>query len=221
MSFNLSWHNERIKKTKYGEFILYGNEIELVHKASGKIVTIVKNSGGYEAKFGYFLELREEGTPDKCDFKILPKYKYRAEGERIIFGDYFVLYNEHSKSFMYISPNVVNKSEIYKNPINYRPQVKFRRTPSFSLFSKNVMEMKGKTSSRFQLIPFKHAEDENYRFVCGGDIIRIKHTEIGGHLCVDGSITNGKDPVCYVRKYRGTDVLEEKDSNCLFEVEMN
>jgi len=216
------YYNNRTKKAKYGEFVVYGNEIELIHKASGKIVTIVKNSTVLESKFGTFLELRDAGRPEKCDFKILPRYKYRAEGEKIIFGDYFFLYNESTKSNVHISPSVINKIEEQKNDSSYRPKVKFRRTPSSVLYSKNVMEMKLHSSSRLQLIPFKHAEQDNCRFICGGDIIRIKHTEIGGYLCIDGTLDSSHGPLCFVRKYRGTDILEErKDSNCLFEVEMN
>jgi hypothetical protein len=188
------YYNARTKKQKYGEFVVYGNEIQLVHKASGKLVTVVRISGGAEAKFGNFLELRSEGRPDKCDFKIMPRYKYRSEG-KIIYGDYFILYNEKTKSYVYISPNVVNKSAIYHDPPSYRPRVMFRRTPSMALFSKNVMEMKPRNNSRFQLIPFRHAAPERMRFISGGDIIRIKHTEIGGYLCVDGSLESDKDPL--------------------------
>lgn len=189
------YYNSRTKKTKCGEFVVYGNEIELLHKASGKIVTVVKKAGGDDAKFGNYLELKEQGSPNKCVFKILPRYKYRAEGEKIIYGDYFILYNEKTKNNVYISPNVINKSEIYINPPSYRPKVKFRRTPTQSLFSKNVMELKQRTSSRFQLIPFRQADLESQRFVSGGDIVRIKHTEIGGHLCIDGSIESKGNPI--------------------------
>ena len=75
-------------------------------------------------------------------------------------------------------------------------------------------------SSSFQFIPFRHAEPERERFICGGDIIKIKHTEIGGHLCVDGNGDKALALSCFVRKYRGTNSMEENDSNCLFEIEM-
>lgn len=55
----------------------------------------------------------------------------------------------------------------------------------------------------------------------GGDIVKIKHTEIGGHLCVDGSNDDSNFITCFVRKYRGTNPIEESDSNCLFELEIN
>jgi len=72
----------------------------------------------------------------------MPRYKYRAEGERIIYGDYFVLYNERTKTFAYISPDIVSKKSLNIDLHEYRPQTKFRRTPPQSLFSKNIMKMK-------------------------------------------------------------------------------
>lgn len=208
-------YNSRVKKNKYGEFVLYGSELELIHKASGKVITIMNKSSVEVNKTGaVVLELRETGRPDKCNFKILPRYKYRSEGEKIIYGDFFVLFNETSKNFFFISPNIIGKSEVKDDPPDYRPTVKFRRPPSSSMFSKFLIEMRQKNNSRFQLIPFKHANPDSYKFIKGGDIVKIKHTEIGGYLCIDGTLESKQNgPICFVRKYRGNDYNEEKNSN--------
>ena len=216
-------YNSRVKKNKFGEFVLYGGEIELIHKASGRVVTIMSKSTVETNKAGsVVLELKEKGKPDKCNFKILPRYKYRSEGDKIIYGDFFVLFNEPTKNFFYISPNIINKDEASDEPPKYRPQVKFRRPPSTSLFSKFLIEMRQKNNSRFQLIPFKHAHPDTFKFIKGGDIVKIRHTEIGGDLCIDGSLESKQNgPLWFVRRYRGNDFLEEKNSNWLFEVEAN
>ena len=59
------YYNSRTKRTKFGQYVVYGNDIELLHKASNKIVTVVRSSGTFDAKFGNFLELRAEGRPEK------------------------------------------------------------------------------------------------------------------------------------------------------------
>lgn len=175
------YFNNRIKKTKFGEFVIYGQEVELIHKISGKIMTI-SNKANFESKGGSTLELKNNGRPDKCDFKLLPRYKYRSEGDRIFYGDYLVLYNEYTKNFIFISGTVLGKIDEHDDKPTYRPQMKFRRLATSAMYTKHVMELKQKNNSRFQLIPFCHADPDKGKFIKGGDIIRIKHTEIDGHL---------------------------------------
>lgn len=82
--------------------------------------------------------------------------------------------------------------------------------------------MRQKNNSRFQLIPFKHADPDTFKFIKGGDIVKIKHTEIGGYLCIDGTLESKQNgPLCFIRNYRGNDYMEEKNSNCMFEVEVH
>ena len=59
------------------------------------------------------------------------------------------------------------------------------------------------------------------RFVKGGDIVRLRHTELNGFLTVDGSVKAGDTNKAYVRVYRGSDDTEARDSNSLFIVELN
>ena len=198
-------------KSKFKQVVRYGYEVELVHQLSGRIVTVCKSS-----RSNYFLELKETGRPDKCNFKIMPRYKYRTEGDKVMLGDYFVLYNESANLYMYISDNEIKKTEIHEKPPTYRPQVSFRRIPNSALHSKNTIELRQRNGSRMQVVPFWHSSDEKDRFIKGGDIIRIRHLGIDAHI---QSMPNGNE--CSLVRYRGTDVLEEKDSNSLFEIEIN
>ena len=40
--------------------------------------------------------------------------------------------------------------------------------------------------SKWQLLPHEHSVKDSSKFIKGGDIIRLKHTELGGFLLSDG-----------------------------------
>lgn len=56
----------------------------------------------------------------------------------------------------------------------------------------------------------------------GGDVIRLKHAESGGYICVDDELRapNGERKA-YIRIYKGEDDLEFLTSNSLFEIELD
>lgn len=40
--------------------------------------------------------------------------------------------------------------------------------------------------SKWQLLPHQHSVKDANKFIKGGDIIRLKHTELGGYLISEG-----------------------------------
>jgi dolichyl-phosphate-mannose--protein O-mannosyl transferase len=79
--------------------------------------------------------------------------------------------------------------------------------------------------SRYQDITFKlflYSSDfkkDQIHSIKGGDIIRLKHTELGGYITADRCY-EGKFPECYIRKYIGEYKEEEMHVDSLWEVEV-
>jgi len=70
-----------------------------------------------------------------------------------------------------------------------------------------------------------------YRTICkpkesflihGGDVVRLKHAESGGYICVDDEFkaANGERKA-YIRIFKGEDDMEQLSTNCLFEIELD
>ena len=59
------YYNTRTQQSKFGEFVVYGSEVELIHKASNKILTFVCYSDAKKTKMLNLLELRADGRPEK------------------------------------------------------------------------------------------------------------------------------------------------------------
>ena len=77
--------------------------------------------------------------------------------------------------------------------------------------------------SKWQLLPHQHSSKEANKFIKGGDIIHLKHTELGGYLISEGRRGGGsKDVVevkCRVFK-KEAEPEAELSVNSFFEVEL-
>lgn len=63
---------------------------------------------------------------------------------------------------------------------------------------------------KLQIIPYRQFTNPKESFLLhGGDVIRLKHAESGGYICVDDELKspNGERKA-YVRIYKGEDDLE-------------
>jgi len=60
------------------------------------------------------VELSDHGSKS-IYFKVLPRYKYRQEGEKILYGDQIVLYNHKLSLYLHVSEQVVH----IDNPITF------------------------------------------------------------------------------------------------------
>jgi len=80
--------------------------------------------------------------------------------------------------------------------------------------------------SRYQDITFKlflHSNDfekSKIHFIKGGDIIRLKHTELDAYVTADKCYET-KFSECYIRKYIGEYKEEEKHVDSLWEIEIS
>ena len=84
-----------------GEFVTYGSEIQLYHVDSDSYLSAKKTCAVLE-KTCNLVELAER--PSKSIFfKILPRYKYRQEGEKIKYGDQIIFLNVKINLYLHVA----------------------------------------------------------------------------------------------------------------------
>jgi len=77
--------NRKLVERRQGEYVQYGSEIQIFHMDSESYLCAKKTCAEYE-KTCNRVELQDKPSP-AIYFKILPRYKYRQEGEKIKYGD--------------------------------------------------------------------------------------------------------------------------------------
>ena len=75
----------KILNLKRGEFVAYGNEVQLIHADSDLILKAKKECAIVDKSCNKVV-LSQNGSGNIL-FKILPRYKYRQEGEKIYYND--------------------------------------------------------------------------------------------------------------------------------------
>lgn len=86
----------------------------------------------------------------------------------------------------------------------------------------------GSEAKKWQIFPYRQYEDEKIssRMIYGGSVLRLKHAESGGYICIDDdSKTADGQYSPYLRIYIGSqigdDAEEQLNSNSLFEIEID
>lgn len=87
----------------------------------------------------------------------------------------------------------------------------------------------GPEVKKWEIYPYRQYVSElqsRLRLIYAGQVIRLKHAESGGYVCVDdeGRIPTTNEPQAYLRIYNGSQTGENSDeqtsTNSLFEVEI-
>jgi hypothetical protein len=205
--------NERTITQRAGDFVTYGQEIQLRHAAS-KMLLRESSEQAYSDRTCKRLELSQAGG-NGVQFKLKSKYKIRLEGDKVIYGDHILLYSLRHENHIHVSDN----------PIEYWDhQSHFNNSEvrAHSLFFSKCYEINVSplhTSWQFQL--FSKYKKEPH-MLCGGDIVRMSHTERGGAISSDGlDYTKDQLPEVCLTFYKGEDVLEQTSVHSLFIIEKN
>jgi len=107
--------NRKITNIKNGEFIAYGNEIQLMHCDSDLLMTAKKWCAVVDKSCNK-VELCHKGSGDIL-FKVLPWYKYRQEGDKIFYNDQIILLNSNTNLYLHITEKWLSKNEFETVPI--------------------------------------------------------------------------------------------------------
>lgn len=112
--------NRRVSQMKAGEWVTYGNEIQLMHCDSQGYLCVNKVCADFDRSCNK-IEITEKGS-SSAYFKVLPRYKYRQEGEKVLFRDQIVLLNVKTNLYLHITEKWLEIENPVK-PINedWRP----------------------------------------------------------------------------------------------------
>ena len=190
---NEQLNNENSIANQRGQLVLYGDSIQLKHEASGQWLQLSKSSAEKD-KTCLRLELSDAPVASRVCFQITPRYKYRQDGDCIVFRDQILLYNQKNNAYVHFSGDAssgggpVTYPKIPENGFQspYRQKSPLRRrNPEnyFPWFEANV----GQNFEKWTILAYRHCNSpsEEARLLHGGDIVRIKHAESGGYLTVD------------------------------------
>ena len=88
-----------------GEFIEYGNEIQLMHVDSGCFLEAQKQCADEDNSCNK-IELAFQGSKNVV-FKAIGGFKYKKEGDRIHYNDQIVLYHMILKLYLHVSEKIL------------------------------------------------------------------------------------------------------------------
>ena len=83
-------NNELTKQMLAGTPVTYGSIVQLMHVQSRRFVGVLSRTLAEIEKHCTAVELRTKGRPT-CYWRVMPRFKYRREGERVAVGDQIVL----------------------------------------------------------------------------------------------------------------------------------
>lgn len=201
--------------------VTYGSEIQLFHVDSkyflnGKILCSDTDKSAYK------FELSDEyGTG--MIFKVSPRYKLRQEGEFVQYTDQVLLYNLKLHCFMNFfieRPIEIDRAlpaPLSKHGSLYKPfdlKVVSQEHQRYEAYLSNTKDC------YWQFLFHGSPEPHDSIKIKGGDLIRIRHTEIAGELTVETNFSNDFEE-CFLRKYQGEFPEEETSVNSVWEVEID
>jgi hypothetical protein len=206
--------NEKTIHSRIGEYLTYGQEIQLRHMSSSMLLrSKMESSEGDRSCFK--AEVSDKGGNSVC-FKVISKYKIRQEGNRVMVGDRVLLMNTKTEQFLHISEKPIEPERVANPPILMNI---VEIAPLPLEYTKTLEVNISIVSSHWQLFRYaKHIDDD--RKLTGGQIIELHHTEYGGLIYSDGSDFTGDGLAeVYVRVFKGDDELEDKSALSLFVIE--
>ena len=216
--------DERIANSKILQHVLqspivYGTEVQFMHVTSKGFLKADISCSDSD-KSAYRFELSDEFS-SKMVFKICPKYNVRQEGEPVQFGDQILIHSPKLDCYVNFSMNTAlemdHEVEIPENtPIISKPFEHRKLDRRSKRYEAHISQFR---DCVWKIYHYGSHKTEDSMIVRGGDIIRLKHTEIEAYLAADVCMQT-QHPEVYGRIYQGTYAEELDCINTFWEVEI-
>lgn len=119
--------NRRIIRSRQGGVVNYGSQVQLLHVDSGSYLQVSKQETSIR-KDWYRFELSSNPSPSRVIFDILPRYKYRQDGDRVVYEDHILLFNSSKSLYIqYMNEAPLPVEEPTHMPSTFRPNCPHRR----------------------------------------------------------------------------------------------
>ncbi|CAC5372088.1 unnamed protein product [Mytilus coruscus] len=157
--------NNLEQKRQQGKKVVYGQIIQLQHTFTQKYIHVSTTKTSSTESNNMAVELLESNAKH-CQFKIMPRYKVKAEGDVVQVDDQIVLESMKSPgSFLHVSKAFLGPMSVYSKSFELNLSV---QQTGFTVYRKYK----------------PHIEDDNKVRV--GDIIRFYHKEMEAYLVAEG-----------------------------------
>ncbi|KAL4233979.1 hypothetical protein ACF0H5_005634 [Mactra antiquata] len=156
--------NAQEQKRQMGKRVRYGDIVQLQHAFTNKFIHIVTSQTSQIDKNNMVIQLQEFNAKN-AQFRILPQYKVKSEGEVVQIYDQIVF-------------------ESVKSPGHFIHASQFYQIDNFTFGSElNLgVERSGFTLIRYQ----KRPAEDTLSFVRGGSVVRLFHKELEAYLVAEG-----------------------------------
>lgn len=101
-------NNEKLIQNMTGRKVTYGMPIQLMHLDSGYFLQYNKRISELDRQC-QTLELSIDPSAQRVTFFIYPRFKYRQEGEYVVYNDHILLYNSKYNSYIHVSEDISNE----------------------------------------------------------------------------------------------------------------
>ncbi|XP_053402419.1 inositol 1,4,5-trisphosphate receptor type 1-like isoform X7 [Mercenaria mercenaria] len=166
--------NELEQKRQHGKRVRYGEIVQLKHILTSKFVHMSTTQTSQIDK-NYMKVSLHDFNAKNAQFRILPRYKVKSEGEVVQLYDQIVF-------------------ESVKSPGHYfhasEPHQLDYKSHGISAFPRSELNL-GVERSSFTLIGSYRETLEQERFVRGGSVIRLFHKELEAYLVAEGLFDEG------------------------------
>lgn len=178
--------NNQEQARQLGKFITYGMSVQLYHTYSGKYLSGSSSDAAVVENTNMCVELMEYNTKT-CWFRIMPRYKVRAEGDIVREGDQISLESIKTPgSFIHASRKTFDE-DCLENGLH-----EVNLSVSQSGFS--ILRYSRPDETLAQIAASKGiaaVTDEDAVPVRGGDVLRLFHREVEAHISAEGSFLDG------------------------------
>lgn len=154
-------------------------------------------------------------------FYIQQRYKYRQDGEAVVYNDHILLYNQKYNCYIHLSEDQLQEQvKMNLKPSKYRPKSPLRRCNPQEIFKKLEVNC-SQNFYKWQVLSYRqvHHPNDIKNYIFSGNVIRMKHAETSGFLCYDEISTRKPGKNVYVRIYKGMDENDKYTTNNLFYIE--
>jgi hypothetical protein len=204
--------NEKVIQQRSGEPILYGQEIQLRHVASQMMLRAKAENADGDRTCSK-LDISEVGGIG-CYFKVAAKFKFRQEGDKVVYGDHVFLASVRLDMFLHATEKPIDQTRYSA----FRPstaQTSLDSAPN--LYEANLSQ----NAKSWRFTPYGFYKSDSGYFLKGGDIVRLYHTEKEGFMASEGTdFTQDGLAEVYIRHFADEEDIEAFCCGSLFIIEI-
>ena len=174
-------NNEREQKRQYGKPLMFGDNVQLKHKYTDEFVTFDASETSL-LEYNTMRVTLQPNSDRSCFFRLMPKFKVRAEGDHVMPGDQVVFISDAANGY---SITRTRKS------IGDHDDERTDRTVAVR-FQEDIGSYEvclAAESKGWVIDTYTAAESDCHLRIHGGDFIQLEDRELDGHLSAAKMIT--------------------------------